>query len=449
MAVMHEFEGKQVVVMGLGRFGGGVGVTRWLAGQGARLIVTDIEHPKRLAPALDQIQDLIDRGTVELRLGRHHRADFVSADLVVVNPAVPRPWENVYLRAAASADVQLTTEISLTIERLDAARIVGVTGSAGKSTTAALCAHVLEACGVPAALGGNIGGSMLELLGGIDERHAVVLELSSAMLHWQRELGTAGFGPAVSVVTGFAPNHLDWHGSLHQYRMAKRSMLDAQGPGDVAILGPGLTAWSTPPAVTRIDVAEADGVAGLSIPGRHNAVNAALAIRAAREIAKRLGRPIDDAQARASAQGFQGLPHRLELVHEANGIRCVNDSKSTTPEATVLALDAVGRGRTHLIAGGYDKQVDLWDIAAQAESLAGLYVIGATADAIGDAAGHRAVRCHTLEVAVARASERAEPGDVVLLSPGCASWDQFENFEERGRAFAACCRAVFLEGHAS
>lgn len=400
--------------MGLGRFGGGAGVTRWLAAQGASVLVTDLARPDDLAEALRGITDLVDAGSATLRLGGHDEADFRGADLVVANPAVPRPWENPMLAAASAAGVPLTTEIRLLVEHLDRRRVIGVTGTAGKSTTSAMTHHVLKASGVPCRLGGNIGGSLLPEVHAIGTGEWVVLELSSAMLHWLR-----GWSPGVAVLTNVEPNHLDWHGSFEHYARCKVQIFTDQRPGEAQLRGD---------EVPRAALPE------LSVPGEHNRRNARLALAAACAAVPGL----DRAAAAAALASFRGLPHRLEFVAESRGRRFYNDSKSTTPSATRLAVEALGDpGRVHLIVGGYDKQIDLAPLVVETRRVAGVYAIGQTGPRLAGAAGAGADDCGTLDVAVERALSRMKPGDVLLLSPGCASWDQFENYEKRGEAFAA------------
>lgn len=436
---MIALTGARVTVMGLGRFGGGVGVTRWLARQGARVLVTDLEPRERLAEPLEAIADLSSAGQVSLRLGEHRDEDFSEADLVVANPAVPRPWENQHLSAARGAGVPITTEIGLTIDalasRVDRSRIIGVTGSVGKSTTSAMIDRAIRGAGEACVLGGNIGGSLLERLDEIGAESWAVLELSSAMLHWLE-----GWSPAIAVVTNLAPNHADWHGTLEHYRRSKERILASQRPGDAAVLGWVVRDWATRPGVRRIVAESHEQVSGLRVPGLHNRTNAALAARAARAA---LGDRADNARIHEALRSFEGLPHRLRFLGEREGVRFFDDSKATTPDATLLALGAFREGgelaRVRLIAGGYDKGIDLSPLALAASELAGLYTIGATGEALAADAGRsgaHAISCGTLERAVRACAADSSPGDIVLLSPGCASWDQFTNYEARGREFA-------------
>ncbi len=433
--------------MGLGRFGGGVGAARWLASRGARVLITDLSSEETLREPLTELAPLMAEGRITLRLGSHEINDFVDTDLVVVNPAVPRPWQSPYLQRAFASGVRITTEIGLLVERLpNRRRVIGITGSVGKSTTSAMIARALKATGEPVKLGGNIGGSLLESLDDITDQTWVVLELSSAMLYW---LGvTQRWSPAISVCTNLSPNHIDWHSTPEHYASSKQEILRYQDKDDLAILGPGLESWSGVTLAKVINVGHANFTGRLRIPGQHNRQNAGVALATCRAAS-----PLTDPQAFEHALGtFGGLPHRLELVGEVAGKRFYNDSKCTTVSSLMQALDSLrdparGTSHIHLIAGGYDKGVSLSPVAQLAPSLAGLYCVGKTGPTIGAEAMLRAPErvhhCETVREATLAAISAMGAGDVLLLSPACASWDQYPNYEHRGAAFVDAVRSQF------
>jgi len=434
-----KLAGKRVVVMGLGNFGGGVGAARFLVDEGCDVLVTDLNPPEQLQTSLKQLEGL----PIEYRLGEHRVSDFTTCDLVVVNPAV-NPANNRYLRGAAAAGIRCLTEIQLLLRALSPRmRILGVTGTAGKSTTTAMIGHILgQHRGKERVhIGGNIGGSLLPTAHRILETDFVVLELSSFMLEWIRR---DKWSPRYAVVTNVTKNHLDRHGTFDDYVTAKETLLAFQKPHHHAVLGPGVGELMDPKCddVTEVDMAHPI-MHDLPLPGAHNRLNATLAMHACGLF------KVPHHKSAQFLQRFPGLPHRMELVGTFNGVRCFNDSKSTTPEAAILGLRGFDAGTVHLIAGGKSKGSDLTELGRFAAGHARcVYTIGETGDAIA-----KAVRAHAqpptehdrpcgelvisgdLDSAVREAMHRAEPNDVILLSPGCASWDQFQNYEARGAAF--------------
>lgn len=411
-----SMQNKRVVVMGLGRFGGGVGVTKWLLEQGANVLVTDLASHEELG---EQLADLGTHQNLELVCGEHRNEDFEQADLVIANPAVPRPWGNPFLQVAWNAGVEVTTEIRLLTDRLDRSRVIGVTGTSGKSTTAAMIDCALTSAGIRSHLGGNIGGSLLSRISTFEPDDVVVLELSSAMLWWldcSTERKTTGWSPGTAVLTNIEPNHIDWHGSFEAYAACKQCIFKHQEETDTAM-------------TQDIDATFMD----LSVLGLHNQRNAAIALLAAVSIGA------DAKKAREGICGFVGLPHRLEFVKNW----CYNDSKSTTPSATKVAVDSFENPTNiHLIVGGFDKKVDLSTIAEQSSRVSCMYTIGETGNKIEEMASGKVQSCGTLQQAVISAKENMQDGDVVLLSPGCASWDQFDNYEKRGEVFCSLVKST-------
>lgn len=401
-----ELKGKKVVVMGLGSFGGGVGVVHWLHSQGAHITVTDLQDSSELGKSIEEIKSIPKLQTV---FGEHRHIDFNTADMVITNPAVSNPSQNPYLQSALESGATITTEICLLIDQLDRENVIGVTGSAGKSTTAAMIYAALQRAGVASWLGGNIGGSLLPNVSEIGHRDIVVLELSSAMLWWMNSFLRKEWSPHISILTNVQPNHLDWHQSLEEYENCKRSIYAFQSESDFAL-----------------SEEDCQPFAGLRILGSHNELNASLALQAATLIGA------DEELAHQGICSFDGLPHRLQRVSD----NIYNDSKSTTPQATKFAVDAFENpSMVHLIVGGYDKQSELTLISEQSKRVSCLYTIGETGESIANQAMGRVEKCNTLECAITKVKENMKDGDVMLLSPGCASWDQFENYESRGQRF--------------
>jgi len=490
-AVRALANNRRCLVMGLGAFGGGLGVTKTLIEAGAKqVLVTDLAPAEKLSASLAALQPLIESERVVLRLGEHLESDFQAAEVVIANPAVPKPWHNRFLLAARAVGATVTTELRLALEGVPRDRVIAITGSAGKSTTSAMVAHMLHGHGRTAILAGNIGGSLLQLAPALGARDWLVLELSSFMLWW---LGAESCrNPWVSrigALTNLSDNHLDWHGDASHYSRSKSCICgvgqsafltrfdrdDAATAHKFAMLPAGawwrdatthtqsetrtedaVEAWQQmqpahaaheqPSAHENLHTHRAHGLNAqieshpeladaCPLPGLHNRRNAMLALQIAHAALACDGELVQHAALAQRLRDFRGLPHRLALVHEHHGVRWFDDSKATTPEATLLALSCFADcARVHLIAGGYDKGSNLSAIAALAPQLAGLYAIGATTNSLCSYGGNR---CETLENAVQMIRAKLKPLDVVLLSPGCASWDQFENYEDRGRQFAA------------
>ena len=420
---MTEVRHRRVTVLGLGHFGGGVAVSRWLCEQGATVTVVDDAPAEKLADSVAQLDGL----PITFRLGPDQPP--VDAELIVASPAVP-PTHPVLANAA----VPVTTEIELFVERCPAP-IHGVTGTKGKSTTSTLLGRMLSTQR-RTWVGGNIGRSLLADLPDIGAGDAVVLELSSFMLF---HLGRMRWSPHVAVVTMVSRDHLDWHGDTDAYVDAKRNIVRHQRLGDVAVLNrrDASGQWTTAGRTVHFNGGD-DRPFALSLPGAHNQLNAQAAYAAA-------GVPWDVAQ--TAVADFAGLPHRLEVVADVGGVRWVNDSIATIPDAAVAAVRSFPPGRVIAIVGGSGKKhldtVAMCDVLA-AEARAVL-TVGETGPVLAAEVNRRspgrADACGDVWTAVAAARASAVAGDVVLLSPGFPSYDQFVNFQHRGEAFARLARS--------
>jgi UDP-N-acetylmuramoylalanine--D-glutamate ligase len=398
---------KRALVLGLARSGRAAAAA--LARRGVAVVAAD-RSPDADAGRLGDLD-------VEVRLGTEEEALLAGVDLVVKSPGVPE--QSPLVAAARAAEIPLWSEVELGYRLLPAAaRLIGVTGTNGKTTTTELLGAILRAAGERVEVAGNVGRALTDAAEVAEEDSWVVCELSSFQLEDVHTLACD-----VAVLLNLEPDHLDRHGTFDAYRAAKLRIFERARakvvPRDLGLDGIEFSADDLLPAEPLI-------------PGRHNRENAAAATAAARAAGVS-----DDAIAQALLT-FPGVSHRLELVRELEGVRWVNDSKATNTAAArrgVAAYEAPLR----LILGGSLKGEDFGPFALDLpQNVRSIYLIGAASDELAaalDAAGRAYTRAGDLATAVARAAAAAEPGDIVLLSPACASFDQFTNFEERGDTF--------------
>jgi len=432
MIVSPAFAGKRYAVLGLAR--SGLATVDALAASGAQVI------------AWDQREDARAQVAGKAELGDPMEMDLAGLDALVVSPGVPLNRHPVTCRARRAGlpiigDIEL---FALARPTLPAHRVVGITGTNGKSTTTALIDHAVRTAGLPSRMGGNIGLPILAQEP-LPEGGVYVLELSS----YQIDL-TFSLDCDVAVLLNITPDHLDRHGGFEGYVAAKERLFAMQSPGRVAVIAvdddvtrriaDGL------PAARRVSARSIDPAAQAHWPtlqGPHNAQNVAVAVA----VADALGiaqESIEDA-----LETYTSLPHRMQGVARINDVLYVNDSKATNAASTAPALAAWppldGRPRIHWILGGLAKSDSLDDCAAGFPNIAHAYTIGEAgplfARLLGEA-GVPATESELMVTAVADAAARAQPGDIVLLSPACASFDQFRDFEARGDAFAAAVAAL-------
>jgi UDP-N-acetylmuramoylalanine--D-glutamate ligase len=430
-----EWQGRRVTIMGLGHFGGGLAAARWLARQGAEVTVTDLADEAVLARSLGALSDV---PIARFCLADHREADFRRADAVVVNPAV-RP-DDPFLQTARAAGARLTSEIELFLEACPAP-VIGVTGSNGKSTTAAMTVAILEADGRTAWLGGNIGSSLLEQVDEIGPDDCVVLELSSFQLH---HLSANVPMPQVAVVTNCLPNHLDWHGSYDLYRTAKQRILAGQRAGDLAVLNtsdPEVCTWAGLVRGRQIPLIPPDEIPILAVPGEHNRIDAACAASAA------MAAGCTREAVRRALESFCGLSHRLESIAVVEGRWFYDDSSSTTPDSTIAALEAL-EAPPWLLAGGRDKGLDFGRLAAAiVRRSRGAAFYGSVRQelcrqVLACMPGFACTPVETLGEALRWCWLRSGSGECIVLSPACSSHDQFQNYQVRGERFVELVHAL-------
>jgi UDP-N-acetylmuramoylalanine--D-glutamate ligase len=444
MAGSFELRGKRVLVVGLARTG--VATSLFCAARGAIVTATDTRTENAIGEALPQLR----AAGVHLELGGHSKEIFLKQDLIIPSPGVPA--DAPLLQTARLNGITSWSEIELA-GRFLKGRLIGITGSNGKTTTTSLIEHILRSAGVPTILAGNIGTPLISIVEQTNDRTIAVAELSS----FQLEL-IETFRPNISVFLNLTPDHLDRHHTFEAYGAAKTRIFENQTEADSAVLNaddPATTKHA--PAKPQVFwfsrkqrvaqgafVREAEiifrregkdesvlKIQDIPLAGAHNVENVLAAVAATR---------LADVEAAAIAKGvrsFSGVEHRLEFVAEIGGVRYYNDSKATNVDATLKALNAFP-GRILVILGGKDKGSDYTLLQAPLREKAILaLLIGAAGDKIEkQIAGSVAIeRTGTIERAVEIASHAARPGDIVLLAPACASFDQFDNYEHRGRVF--------------
>ncbi|MGD1995326.1 MAG: UDP-N-acetylmuramoyl-L-alanine--D-glutamate ligase [Anaerolineae bacterium] len=457
-----DLDGKRVVILGLARQG--VALASFLARVGAEVTVSDLQEEAALADRLEELADL----PVRTVLGGHPESLLEGTDLLCLSGGVPVDVPIVV--EARRRGIPLSNDAQLFLER-SPAPVIGITGSAGKTTTSALVGEMCRAAGLPTWVGGNIGNPLITELGRIGPEDKVVMELSSFQLE------IMNVSPHIAAVLNITPNHLDRHKTMDNYIAAKRAIVAHQGPEDYAVLGfddanaralaletdarpfffsggaemdegayktNGELALRLAKAETII--CQADEV---RLRGHHNVLN----VLAACAICGIAGVPVE--AMRQAIRTFTGVEHRLEEVREIMGVRYYNDSIATAPERVVAALLSFDEP-TVLLAGGRDKKLP-WDgFASEAmRRVRHLITFGEAGPMIARVVEERIAkgqeraegrrleqitRVSTLEEAVQAADQLARPGDVVLLSPGGTSFDAFQDFAERGERFKELVR---------
>src|SRR5215468_1759074 len=440
-----ELNGKRALVVGLGK--SGVASALFMKAHGARVTVSDTKSGDELR---NEIPVLLDHG-ITVETGGHGERTFRGQDLIVVSPGVP--VDAPPLVQARSLGEPVIGEIELAARNLSGP-IVAITGSNGKTTTTTLAGEILASGGLPVAVGGNIGTPAISLVSAAQQNTVIVLEVSSFQLETIQT-----FRPKVAVILNITPDHLDRHRTFQTYIDAKARIFENQQPDDFAVLNEDDPTCRTIGDRTRAEVfwfsrkqevekgawvrdgkilfRDASGqreimlVSEIQLKGAHNVENVLAGVCAGALMG------CEPAKIRQAIQEFKAVEHRLEYVATINGVEYFNDSKATNVDATIKALESFPKN-IHLILGGKDKGSDytvLNDLLR--ERVKRVYTIGAAAEKIESHIKGAAeiVHAETLDNAVRRAAAVAQPGDIVLLAPACASFDQFQSYNHRGRVF--------------
>ena len=442
-----DLKNKRVLVVGLGK--SGLSAAMFLRSQGARVTVSDT----RSATALEkEIPALLDAG-IMVESGGHGLLTFRRQDLIVISPGVPMDTPEV--KQVNAFGMPIIGELELASRYLKG-QVVAITGANGKTTTTALVGAILKEAGHPTNVGGNIGVPVIDLVAASTPDTMNVLEVSSFQLETVHE-----FHPKVAVILNITPDHLDRHGSFENYVAAKEKIFARQDASDFLVLNAddrvtqmcasrarSEVFWFSASKVVRRGAFLREGIAvwvgkeggvteavmpvsEIPLKGSHNIENVLAAVCVARLM------EVPAERIRAAVAQFKAVEHRLELVRTLHGVEYYNDSKATNVDAAAKAVASFAGG-IHLILGGKDKDSDYTALAGLLKQRVKIvYTIGSAAEKIQRQL-HGVVKMNsagTLQNALDYAAGNAEPGDVVLLSPACSSFDQFENYEHRGQTF--------------
>lgn len=447
---MIDYRNKSVLVLGLGRFGGGVGVARYLAENGAKVRVSDLLKKDDLSQSIQQLSEY----SIDYRLGGHNVQDLESIDLVVVNSAIPPT--NSFLKEIGKKNIPITTEVNIFFENCPA-KIIAVIGTNGKETVVRLIDNILTKAKINHFVGGNIGLSLLGELEKMNSGDYVIFEISSFQLHRLRLIKRR---PDIVVLTNIQADHLDWHGNMSSYIDDKLVALQGQGKDGFAIINcdnqfleENLDKVEGKLIKTRLkdmdegvfvkngliiakfsEGEEVLSTTRLSVPGQHNIENALSASAVGYVLG--LHREIIE----PALISYTGVENALELVGRKDGIVFYNDSEATNPDATIAGLNSFNKP-IWLIAGGFNKKIDYTPLVKViAEKVVGLATIGQLTDSLANEVSqmNRSVtvfKAETLQKAYNWIMSKIGDDGVILLSPGSSSYDQYKNLEQRGEEF--------------
>ena len=456
-----SYQGKSVLVVGAAR--SGIAAARFLLAHGARVILTDTKRRDELEPAITSLLDTRNNsGKLVLELGGHRDESFRTCDLIMVSPGVPLALP--VFELSRKSGIPILAEVELAYRHLQG-RIIGITGSNGKTTTTTLVAELLKGAGLKGYAAGNIGTPLIGLADRTSPEDIYAVELSSFQLEGIRE-----FRPFIASILNLTPDHMDRYAGFDDYVAAKRRIFMNQQETDFAVLNaddPRTSALASevpaiPVTFSRLktvghgafvrngrvifrdpqndsDLFPLDAIA---LKGAHNLEN----VLAATSMAILAGAAPESLE--ESIRKFKGVEHRIEFVSEFNGVQYFNDSKATNVDATIKSLESFP-GSILLIAGGRDKEGDFTALRSLVrDRVKHLVLIGEAADKIRKALSDLAntIQAQSMQEAVAVCSRMAEPGDVVLLAPACASFDMFRDYEHRGRAFKEAVHEISRSG---
>jgi len=417
---MKLFKNKKVVIMGLGLLEGGVGAAKFFCKQGAKVLVTDLRTKKELKSSLDKLKSL----DIDFVLGKHRKEDFINTDLIIRNPGVPR--ESKYLKIAKDNNISIKTDIDIFFD-LCPGESIGITGTKGKSTAATLIYLFFFLKYPRTFLAGNIGVSPLGILSKIKKKSKVVLELSSF------ELEDLKKSPHIAVITTLFPDHLNRYKNFKDYVNAKKSIFKYQGKNDVLFL-------NKDNKYTMAFAKEVKSKVMFFKKGK-SAVKVAQYFKISKKDIKKV------------LSIFKGIPHRQELIAMKRGVKYINDTTATNPKAVIFAIETFrkrfSKSKIILIAGGEDKKLIYRSLARNIKDNVDYVVLlpGTGSNKLKKELGSffkepSSFRVKSMKQAVRKAFCLAQKGDIVLLSPGAASFNLFENEFDRGNQFVKAVKRL-------
>lgn len=452
--ICEPFRSKHITILGLGLLGRGVGDAAFLAGCGASVVVTDKKSGAELAESVARLKKFPN---IEFHLGGHRAEDFEHADLVIKAAGVPLDSPEIATARKHNVPVAMSTALFAKYAMKMGAKVVGVTGTRGKSTTAQMIYEILRAAPRPSSeqarkvlLGGNVRGvSTLAMLSRVTLDTIAVLELDS----WQLQgFGDLNISPNIAVFTNLMPDHLNYYGGdMEKYFADKANIFRYQHQGDTLIIGSilqGKIEAMQPEVAPQVPQPIPEDWK-LKIPGEHNRENAALAAATLRAL------ELSDEEIKMGLEAFEGIEGRLQFVREVNGVKIYNDNNSTTPEATIAALNALGKNIT-LIVGGSEKDLDLKELVSSIKENVSRVILLAHENYKGSARLAKELsdanigfeEADTLQQAVDMAMRgidaphEAKPREAILFSPAFASFGMFKNEYERGDEFLRIVRSL-------
>ena len=427
------FSGKRITLMGLGLLGRGVGDAEFLAQCGAQVHATDLKSPSELASSVDYLRKYPN---VTYRLGEHVVEDFTECDMIIKAAGVPLNSRYIEAARAKGIPVYMTAALFAQFAAATGAKLIGVTGTRGKSTITHMIFHSLLHAGKRTILGGNVRGrSTLAKIEEVRAGDIAVLELDS----WQLQgFGDLKISPSIAVFSNLMPDHLNYYPDMQTYFEDKTQIYRHQKKGDSLFVEASvaqLVADTRPPVPAQIPPPIPSDWQ-LAIPGEHNRVNASLAAGALRAAG------LTESEIQSGIQSFAGIEGRLQLVRELQGVKIINDNNATTPTATLAALRAFSPEKTILILGGSDKGLDLHDLCKEALKCKKIILIPGTGTERIQEELPDAIRVATLVEALTNARDTALEGEIILFSPAFASFGMFKNEYDRNDQFLSIVRAL-------